>query len=147
MSPMNELLQSIKDMLMIFLSFGDFCLIKLGTSITKVTKVVCIEWPNKQMAFNKKFLSLKSQQTSAHYTTTFYTCANSLSSPRHHFFLIFSISSELSRCLYISVRSIFVAGAQEQPRSAIGWYTKWIIQIISPLWLFLLVLCNESPCC
>lgn len=43
MSPMNELLQSIKDMLMLFLSFGDVCLIKLGTYITKVIEVVCTE--------------------------------------------------------------------------------------------------------
>lgn len=55
------------------------------------------------------------------------------------FFWSFWVSSELS------MRSVFVAQLWAQPRAAIGWYTKLIIQLISPLWLFLSVLCNESP--
>lgn len=78
---------------------------------------------HKQMA-NKLSLTLKAATELI--TLAPFTPVPILSSPHHHHFLIFSISSELSRCLFTSLSSIFVSGA------AIGWYTKWIIQPISP---------------
>lgn len=94
---------------------------------------VCTEWPKKQMAFNKKLLKCQQCQH-----------ANSLSFPHHHFF---SDLFSFLRAVQMSLHIYEVYICSRSARAAIGWNIKWIIQLISTLWLFFQSSVTRAPCC